>query len=123
MPRVGPQADSLPMLAVSPTPLICLDPGHGTIPAIGRQTEAIGPGSSEQKIKDGGRSSKSVQSRGESVACGAMSEHDVRRAVLEHELQLFFGIRRIQRYISIAGLENPQQANDHFYGAVDADTH
>jgi N-acetylmuramoyl-L-alanine amidase len=42
------------MLAVSPIPLICLDPGHGTIPAIGRQTEAIGPGSSVQKIKDGG---------------------------------------------------------------------
>ena len=42
------------MLAVSPPPLICLDPGHGTIPAIGRQTEPIGPGSSKQKIKDGG---------------------------------------------------------------------
>jgi N-acetylmuramoyl-L-alanine amidase len=40
--------------AVSPTPLICLDPGHGTIPAIGRQTEPIGPGSSQLKIKDGG---------------------------------------------------------------------
>jgi N-acetylmuramoyl-L-alanine amidase len=35
-------------------PLICLDPGHGTIPAIGRQTEPIGPGSSIRKIKDGG---------------------------------------------------------------------
>jgi N-acetylmuramoyl-L-alanine amidase len=42
------------MLAVPPTPLICLDPGHGTIPAIGRQTEPIGPGSSQLKIKDGG---------------------------------------------------------------------
>jgi N-acetylmuramoyl-L-alanine amidase len=42
------------MLAVSPTPLVCLDPGHGTIPAIGRQTEPIGPGSTERKIKDGG---------------------------------------------------------------------
>jgi N-acetylmuramoyl-L-alanine amidase len=42
------------MLAVSPTPLICLDPGHGTIPAIGRQTEPIGPGSTQRKIKDGG---------------------------------------------------------------------
>ena len=42
------------MMAVSPTPLICLDPGHGTIPAIGRQTEPIGPGSSQLKIKDGG---------------------------------------------------------------------
>jgi N-acetylmuramoyl-L-alanine amidase len=42
------------MLAVSPPPLICLDPGHGTVPAIGRQTEPIGPGSFKRKIKDGG---------------------------------------------------------------------
>jgi N-acetylmuramoyl-L-alanine amidase len=42
------------MLAAPPTPLICIDPGHGTIPAIGRQTEPIGPGSSQSKIKDGG---------------------------------------------------------------------
>jgi N-acetylmuramoyl-L-alanine amidase len=34
--------------------LICLDPGHGTPPEIGRQTEPIGPGSSIRKIKDGG---------------------------------------------------------------------
>jgi len=34
--------------------LICLDPGHGTPPAIGRQTEPLGPGSSIRKIKDGG---------------------------------------------------------------------
>ena len=44
----------MPVFAVSPTPLICLDPGHGTIPAVGRQTEPIGPGSSVRKIKDGG---------------------------------------------------------------------
>jgi N-acetylmuramoyl-L-alanine amidase len=37
-----------------PTPLVCLDPGHGTPPAIGRQTEPIGPGSRTLKIKDGG---------------------------------------------------------------------
>jgi N-acetylmuramoyl-L-alanine amidase len=42
------------MLAVAPPPLICLDPGHGTVPAIGRQTEPIGPGSTQRKIKDGG---------------------------------------------------------------------
>jgi len=42
------------MVAAPPTPLICIDPGHGTIPAIGRQTEPIGPGSSQLKIKDGG---------------------------------------------------------------------
>ena len=42
------------MLAVPPTPLVCLDPGHGTVPAVGRQTEPIGPGSSVLKIKDGG---------------------------------------------------------------------
>src|ERR687895_2961492 len=34
--------------------LICLDPGHGTPPAIGRQHEPIGPGSRTTKIKDGG---------------------------------------------------------------------
>jgi N-acetylmuramoyl-L-alanine amidase len=42
------------VLTAPPTPLICIDPGHGTIPAIGRQTEPIGPGSSQVKIKDGG---------------------------------------------------------------------
>lgn len=35
-------------------PLVCLDPGHGTPPAIGRQVEPIGPGSRTTKIKDGG---------------------------------------------------------------------
>jgi N-acetylmuramoyl-L-alanine amidase len=34
--------------------LICIDPGHGTPPAIGKQTEPIGPGSRVRKIKDGG---------------------------------------------------------------------
>jgi len=34
--------------------LICLDPGHGTPPAVGRQTEPIGPGSKVLKLKDGG---------------------------------------------------------------------
>ena len=34
--------------------LICLDPGHGTAPEVGRQLEPIGPGSGELKLKDGG---------------------------------------------------------------------
>jgi N-acetylmuramoyl-L-alanine amidase len=34
--------------------LICIDPGHGTPPAIGAQVEPIGPGSRTMKIKDGG---------------------------------------------------------------------
>jgi N-acetylmuramoyl-L-alanine amidase len=42
------------VFAQAPTPLICLDPGHGTPPAIGRQAEPIGPGSKVLKIKDGG---------------------------------------------------------------------
>jgi N-acetylmuramoyl-L-alanine amidase len=42
------------MLTAAPPPLICLDPGHGTIPAVGRQTEPIGPRSAQLKIKDGG---------------------------------------------------------------------
>jgi N-acetylmuramoyl-L-alanine amidase len=37
--------------------LICLDPGHGTPPAVGRQTEPIGPGSSVRKVKDAGGAS------------------------------------------------------------------
>ena len=44
----------MPVFAVAPTPLICLDPGHGTLPSVGLQTEPIGPGSSVRKIKDGG---------------------------------------------------------------------
>jgi N-acetylmuramoyl-L-alanine amidase len=39
---------------VAAAALICLDPGHGTPPAIARQTEPIGPGSRVLKIKDGG---------------------------------------------------------------------
>jgi N-acetylmuramoyl-L-alanine amidase len=39
---------------VATPPLVCLDPGHGTPPAIGRQSEPIGPGSRTLKIKDGG---------------------------------------------------------------------
>jgi N-acetylmuramoyl-L-alanine amidase len=38
----------------APPPLICIDPGHGTPPAVGRRYEAIGPGSRKTKIKDGG---------------------------------------------------------------------
>jgi N-acetylmuramoyl-L-alanine amidase len=34
--------------------LICLDPGHGTLPRVGAQTEPIGPGSPVAKIKDPG---------------------------------------------------------------------
>jgi len=34
--------------------LVCLDPGHGTAPEIGRQVEPIGPGSRQLKIKDPG---------------------------------------------------------------------
>jgi N-acetylmuramoyl-L-alanine amidase len=40
--------------SIAAAALICLDPGHGTPPAIGRQREPIGPGSSVTKIKDGG---------------------------------------------------------------------
>ena len=43
------------MIVASPAPpLVCLDPGHGTPAAIGRQAEPIGPGSGVLKIKDGG---------------------------------------------------------------------
>jgi N-acetylmuramoyl-L-alanine amidase len=45
------------VIVASPPPLVCLDPGHGTPPAIGRQAEPIGPGSGVLKIKDGGGAS------------------------------------------------------------------
>jgi N-acetylmuramoyl-L-alanine amidase len=41
--------------------LICLDPGHGTPPSVGRQTEPIGPGSNVGKIKDGGGASREAE--------------------------------------------------------------
>jgi N-acetylmuramoyl-L-alanine amidase len=49
----------VPVLAPAATAaaLICLDPGHNTVAAVGRQTEPIGPGSSVRKIKDGGGAS------------------------------------------------------------------
>ena len=39
---------------VAAAALICLDPGHGTAPEVGRQLEPIGPGSSQLKVKDPG---------------------------------------------------------------------
>ena len=49
------------ILEAAAAALICLDPGHGTPPAVGRQTEPIGPGSHVQKIKDGGGASGEAQ--------------------------------------------------------------
>ena len=40
--------------SIAAAALICLDPGHGTPPAIGREREAVGPGSRVTKVKDGG---------------------------------------------------------------------
>jgi N-acetylmuramoyl-L-alanine amidase len=43
------------MLAeIAAAALVCLDPGHGTAPDVGRQHEPIGPGSATLKIKDPG---------------------------------------------------------------------
>jgi N-acetylmuramoyl-L-alanine amidase len=42
------------MLELAAAALICLDPGHGTAPEVGRQHEPIGPGSRTLKIKDPG---------------------------------------------------------------------
>ncbi|MFN2471936.1 MAG: N-acetylmuramoyl-L-alanine amidase [Gaiellaceae bacterium] len=42
------------VIATLAAALICLDPGHGTPPAVGAQREPIGPGASELKTKDGG---------------------------------------------------------------------
>lgn len=47
----------MPLAHLAAATLICLDPGHGTPPAIGAQVEPIGPGSRVMKIKDGGGAS------------------------------------------------------------------
>jgi N-acetylmuramoyl-L-alanine amidase len=48
--------------ALAAAALICLDPGHGTPPAIGRRREPIGPGSRSLKIKDGGGAAGEAES-------------------------------------------------------------
>lgn len=63
------------MIAAAPPPLVCLDPGHGTPPAIGRQVEPIGPGSRTLKIKDGGGA------RGEAAVALAIAQR-ARRLLL-----------------------------------------
>ena len=40
--------------SIAAAAMICLDPGHGTPPSIGREREPIGPGSRLTKVKDGG---------------------------------------------------------------------
>jgi N-acetylmuramoyl-L-alanine amidase len=42
------------LAALTAVALICLDPGHGTAPTVGRQVEPIGPGSTQLKVKDPG---------------------------------------------------------------------
>ena len=42
------------LVQVAAAALICLDPGHGTAPDVGRQVEPIGPGSAQLKLKDPG---------------------------------------------------------------------
>jgi N-acetylmuramoyl-L-alanine amidase len=54
LPTILQRRHTFATVLATPPPLICLDPGHGTIPAIGRQLEPIGPGSAQRKIKDGG---------------------------------------------------------------------
>jgi N-acetylmuramoyl-L-alanine amidase len=63
-------------VAAVPPPLVCLDPGHGTPPAVGRQLEPIGPGSRTTKIKDGG---------------GAPGEAAVALAIAKRARQLLLG--------------------------------
>jgi N-acetylmuramoyl-L-alanine amidase len=40
--------------ALAAVALICIDPGHGTLPAVARGQEPIGPGAAATKLRDGG---------------------------------------------------------------------
>jgi N-acetylmuramoyl-L-alanine amidase len=50
----GPGSHSRVLAEALAAALICIDPGHGTPAAVGRQQEPIGPGSRVLKVKDGG---------------------------------------------------------------------
>jgi len=69
------------ILAPPPPPLVCLDPGHGTIPAVARQLEPIAPGSTRLKIKDGGGAP------GEAPVALAVAQ-DARRLLLAQGLRV-----------------------------------
>jgi N-acetylmuramoyl-L-alanine amidase len=42
------------LLELAAAALVCLDPGHGTVPPVGAQLEPIAPGSATLKVKDPG---------------------------------------------------------------------
>ncbi|CRM93470.1 hypothetical protein [Pseudomonas sp. 22 E 5] len=52
-----------------------------------------------------------------------LGQQQLQTAVLDHALKALGWVFRIQRHISAAGLEHPQQANDHLQRAVHRNTH
>jgi N-acetylmuramoyl-L-alanine amidase len=71
------------VLLAPPPPLVCLDPGHGTPAAIGRQMEPIGPGSTARKIKDGGGAPGEAQvALAIALKTRALLRHDGYRVVM-----------------------------------------
>jgi hypothetical protein len=54
---------------------------------------------------------------------GSPGHEDRGSGVLQHELQTFVGIRRVQRHVSPAGLQDRQHADNHFGRAVETETH
>jgi N-acetylmuramoyl-L-alanine amidase len=81
--------------ALAAAALVCLDPGHGTAPAVGRQLEPIGPGSRELKAKDGGGASGEapVALAIARRACAALEAHGL-RVVLTREAPGYRGGNR-----------------------------
>src|ERR1700730_154985 len=51
-----------------------------------------------------------------------LGEQNGRLCIPLHSLQAFPRILRIQRNIGAAGFDNTQESNDHFYGALGANT-
>ncbi len=52
-----------------------------------------------------------------------LHQHRYRRAVLQGVTDAFLGVRRVDRHITGAGLEDAQQPDDHFQAALNADRH
>ncbi len=57
------------------------------------------------------------------AAGGALGQHHHRRAVVQHVGDALWRVRRVQRHIGTAGLEDGEQTDDHVQAALDADAH
>ncbi|MNE76101.1 hypothetical protein D3C80_1723150 [compost metagenome] len=57
------------------------------------------------------------------IAQPCLGQQQGHRAVFDHVRQAFARVLRVQWHVGATGLEDRQQADDHFNGALDGDAH